>query len=392
MKSLLIFFTFYLFSSLSHTMVVDQNGLDPIIIQDPIRRSTSDHMGSINGLDPQDLDQAEPELTDDGLNEVDEAASGYSDDDFVEVDEVASGCSDDDFVEVDEVASGFTDDDFIAVDEVESGSTDDCFVEVDEDDGLKSVDDAEPTDRSEEASFINGSTNGIVVNSLSLNGWTANGWTNNGLTNNGADITLTGFTLSAIDTIRESNPDNTLDELIPYLVHCALPPWKSWIGTLNGEETEIWGEMGLAADLDQIPMLPTQQQLVSACLLTLVNYFGHHVYISSRNYPSVAASKDEMKTMDVYEGAFFGDLFSEDGLKKFACRGTTARVALSQSPDREWRRCTDPEYDCDIEVLGDCSEVCSLFTEDYGYSQCLGSDGLNYPALNVFLSKRNHNQ
>jgi len=100
-----------------------------------------------------------------------------------------------------------------------------------------------------------------------------------------------------------------------------------------------------------------------------------------------------MKSMDVYEGAFFGDIFSEDGeLKKFACRGTSARVALSQSPDREWRRCTDPEYDCDFEVLGDCSEVCSQFTEDYGYSQCLGSDGVNYPALNVFLSKRNHNQ
>jgi len=359
------------------------NGLGPKIIQDPIRRAT---LGSINGLDPQDLDQAEPELTD-------VAASGFTDDDFVEVDEIASGFNDDGFVEVDEIASGFYDDDFVEVDEVASGYSDDDFIAVDEDDGCKSADDAEPTDQIfdyEAERGIHGSSNGLVANALFPNGIHQNGLTMNGLTMNGIDVTLTGFTLSAIDSIR-ANPENTLDELIPYLVHCALPPWKSWIGTLNGEETEIWGELGLAADLDQIPMLPTQQKLVSACLLSLVNYFGHHVYISSRNYPSVAAAKDELKTMNVYEGAFFGDIFSEE-FKKFACRGTSATVALSQSPDREWRRCTDPEYDCDIEVLGDCSEVCSQFTEDYGYSQCLGSDGVNYPALNVFLSKRNHNQ
>jgi len=326
MKSLLLLFTFYLFSSLAHNMG-RVNGLDPKIIQDPLRRSTSDLLGSVNGLDPEHLDQAEPELTDDG------------------------------FIGVDEIASGFTDDDFIGV----------------------------------------GSTNGMSVNSFSpigaMNGWMPNSWAPNGwmpnsLTHNGADVILTGFTLSAIDSIRENNPENTLDELIPYLVHCALPPWKSWIGTLNGEETEIWGVLGLAADLDQIPMLPTQQQMFSACLLSFINYFGEHIYVSSRNYPSVAAEKEEMKIMAVYEGAFFGDLFSED-VKKFACQGTPATVALAQSPDREWRRCTDPEYDCGIEVLGDCSEICSQFTEDYGYSQCLGSDGVNYPAINIFLSKRN---
>jgi len=244
--------------------------------------------------------------------------------------------------------------------------------------------------------FPNGITpNGITPNGIEPNGWTPNGLVGNGivingLTANGADVTLSGFTLSAIDLIRESNPENTLDELIPYLVHCALPPWKSWTGTVNGEETEIWGELGLAADLDVIPMLPTQQQLVSACLLSLVNYFGEHIELSSRNYPSSAAVKDEMKDYRMFEGAFFGDIFSGD-YKKFACQGTRTAVALAQSPDREWRRCTDPGYNCEMEVLGECSQVCSGFTEDYGYSQCSGSDGLNYPAINVFLSsKRNH--
>jgi len=333
MKSLLLFFTFYLFSSTAH------------------------NMGLINGIDPQDLDQTEPEHTDDGFVGVDAAASGIPDDGFVDADNGDKAESNYNAIIVNGIFPN----------------------------GLY------PNGLYPNGLYPNGIfPNGITPNGITPNGITPNGISANGVYPNGI-VTLTGFTLSAIDSIRENNPDNTLDELIPYLVRCSLPPWKSWIGTLNGEETEIWGELGLAADLDQIPMLPSQQHLLSACLLSLVNYFGHHIFVSSRNYPSVAATKDEMKTMDVYEGAFFGDLFSEE-VKKFACQGTSERVALAQSPDREWRRCTDPEYDCDFEVLGDCSEVCTQFTEDYGYSQCLGSNGVNYPALNVFLSKRNHNQ
>jgi len=231
-----------------------------------------------------------------------------------------------------------------------------------------------------------------VDNSFVGNSLIGNALVGNRYQINGDQVTLYGFTLSAVDSIRESNPDNTLDELIPYLVHCALPPWKSWIGTLNGEETEIWGVLGLAADLNDLPMLPTQQLLVSACLLSSVNYFGEHIEISTRNYPSAGATNDEMKDFGMFEGAFFGDVFAADGdHKKFACQGTPTSVALDHSEDREWRRCTDPGYDCMIEVVGECSDVCSFFTEDYGYSQCLGSDGKSYPSINVFLqSKGNH--
>jgi len=273
-------------------------------------------------------------------------------------------------------------------------------------DAVPPVDDAIPPMQTREGS-INGLFpnsllpnglvgNGLVGNSLIGNALVGNSLIGNGILNgyqiNGDQVTLFGFTLSAVDSIREANPDNTLNELIPYLVHCALPPWKSWIGTLNGEETEIWGVLGLAADIDEIPMLPTQQQLVSACLLSSVNYFGEHIEISSRNYPSAGATKDELKDFKMFEGAFFGDVFAADGdNKKFACQGTPTSVALDHSEDREWRRCTDPGYDCTIEVMGECSDVCSYFTEDYGYSQCLGSDGKSYPAINVFLGSKGKN-
>jgi len=222
-------------------------------------------------------------------------------------------------------------------------------------------------------------------NGIFPNGFTNNGFTNNGIAPNGAtEVTLTGFTLSAIDLIRESNPDNSLDEIIPYLVRCALPAWKSWTGTINDVETEIWGDLGFAADLDLIPMLPFQQKLVSACLLSLVNFFGEHINISARNYPISGATRNEMKDYRVYEGAFFGNVFS--GLK-FACQGLPAELALARSPDREWRRCTDTDYDCGMEVMGDCSEVCYSYSDDYGFSHCTGSDGVSYPAINIFLLK-----
>jgi hypothetical protein len=263
-------------------------------------------------------------------------------------------------------------------------------------DAVPPVDDAIPP-----MQIRTGSNNGLIPNALTPNSLIGNALIGNALIGNGLlnryqingdQVTLFGFTLSAVDSIREANLDNTLDVLIPYLVHCALPPWKSWIGTLNGEETEIWGVLGLAADLDELPMLPTQQQLVSACLLSSVNYFGEHIEISTRNYPSAGATKDEMKDFKMFEGAFFGDVFAADGdNKKFACQGTPTSVALDHSEDRELRRCTDPGYDCMIEVVGKCSDVCSYFIDDYGYSQCLGSDGKSYPAMNVCLdSKGNH--
>jgi len=172
------------------------------------------------------------------------------------------------------------------------------------------------------------------------------------------------------------------------LIHCALPPWKAWTGVINGEETLITGLMGLASDLIDFPMWPEQRFLVSACLLSSINYFGKPIQISNRNNPMLGTEKSEMKDFRVYEGAFFGDIFEDDS-KRFGCRGTRNAVALAQSADRQWRRCTDEGYDCGIEIVGDCIDHCELYSEDYGYSICSGPDGMTYPAINIFLQANN---
>jgi len=133
-------------------------------------------------------------------------------------------------------------------------------------------------------------------------------------------------------------------------------------------------------------LLPEQELMMSACLLSLVNYFGHHIEISARNYPSSASTKDEMDLWSIYEGAFFGNIFKPDQ-KKFACRGLREDLALERSPDRRWRRCTDPGYNCSMTVVGDCSANCAESADDYGFAICTGSDGVTYPAVNSFLRR-----
>jgi hypothetical protein len=256
---------------------------------------------------------------------------------------------------------------------------------------------------------LNGLINGVFPNGVQPNGWTHNGAApngfNNGLPNgvpngipngvpngvpngspNGSPNGLpngstNGWTLSDLTRL---DTNGTLDEVLPYLIHCALPPWKTWVGTLGGEEKSISGIMGLAADLMDFPMLPEQQLLVSGCLLASINFYGKHIEISTRISPIVATIRSEIRDWGVYEGAFFGNIFTSKP-KLFACKGTSTSEALEDSKDREWRRCTDNGYDCGVDVIGDCEEYCDLLSEDYGYAICTGSDGITYPAINVYL-------
>jgi hypothetical protein len=270
---------------------------------------------------------------------------------------------------------------------------------------------------------LNGLINGIWPNGIQVNGLTQNGVQPNGITPNGAvpngfnngipngvpnginngipngipngvpngvpngspngvpNGSTNGWTLSDIARL---DTNGTLDEVLPYLIHCALPPWKTWVGTIGGEVKSITGIMGLAADLMDFPMLPEQQLLVSGCLLASINFYGKHIEISTRISPIVATIRSEIRDWGVYEGAFFGNIFSSKP-KLFACKGTSTAEALDDSKDREWRRCTDDGYDCGVEVIGDCEEYCDLFSEDNGYAICTGSNGITYPAIIVYL-------
>jgi len=250
--------------------------------------------------------------------------------------------------------------------------------------------------------------NGIRMNGVALNGIRINGVRLNGIRMNGADpyiIELNGVTIDGqpinveipgsimigitLDFIRELFTNGTLTanstevELLPYLVRCTLDPKDSFKVTINGTERVYPGSFGLAPSFEYLPMTLEQEELVSACLLSHVNYFGKHVRISIRNVPYVPATMDEMIEYGVYEGAFFGSIFTEKE-SFFSCVGDSTQYALVNSPDRVDRVCTE-NMTCDFMSMGLCSQSCNGFIEHYGYSNCIGSDGKEYPAMNVYL-------
>jgi len=223
------------------------------------------------------------------------------------------------------------------------------------------------------------SGNALLSNSLPNNSITGNALTSNSTTMNALpSVTLEGFTLQSIK-VRMEDPNNTLQEILPFLIHCTLPPWKSF--TAPNSTESISGVFGFAPNIDQIPLEPDQAKMVSACLISLVNYYGHHVQVSGRNMPYAAAVPSEISQWSVYEGAFFGDVWA--GLK-FACRGDPMTTAMEASSDRSWRRCTDPGISCGFTIVGNCADACDEFTPGYGYSTCRGADEY-YPAMNIFL-------
>jgi len=197
-------------------------------------------------------------------------------------------------------------------------------------------------------------------------------------------VILVGFTLTSLTEILENDTlaDASLAELMPYLVRCALYPTDTWTVKYNGTTNVYVGEFGLAPSLGGVPLTPRAEQLLSSCLMAHVNFFGKHVYISTRNNPSMWAEMDEMTDFGVYEGAYFGNLFTND--TQYTCSGLREDLALEQSTDRALRVCTE-DMKCYFHNVGRCEDVCEIATAFYGYSACWGSDGVLYPAANVFL-------
>jgi len=199
------------------------------------------------------------------------------------------------------------------------------------------------------------------------------------------------LTLNGLNLVLASNSTNTtaLKQIMPFLVSCALNETSIWTSVFeDGLAVKFAGELGLAPDLGSNFMNQQEQGWLSGCLLSRVNYFGKHIELSLRNMPElIVDDAAELVDYPVFEGAFFGNLFSNNTFLKYACQGEPEAQALLDSPDRKWRICTDSDNPCNMVVLGSCSDVCQNFTVNSGYSTCV-VDGQTYgQIINVFLQE-----
>ena len=185
-------------------------------------------------------------------------------------------------------------------------------------------------------------------------------------------ITLNGITLNGMSSATHESEIAGMNMLFSYLLECALEEGSE--GTyydIHGEPVVVAGLFGLAPEWGDGPLSARGERLVSACLAARTNAKGRTVRLSLRgNDVSTTAVEREMYRH--HEGAFWGDLFSDEPTL-YACSVRGAGIS--------GRDCTGG--DCGFVDMGSCADVCATQDGEEGfYTDCAGEDAV----INTFLA------
>jgi hypothetical protein len=170
---------------------------------------------------------------------------------------------------------------------------------------------------------------------------------------------------------------------LTYVVRCALPEDIVLYAQQGTERFTFQGGIGLAPRWLYEAMTPSEERWVSACLLALVNYFGKHVTVSMRAtpppVPGLEASDDEQQTFSIFEGGFFGNLFSPAPVA-YTCRGERT-PAQEGDPILQDRICTQetgattadgkPITYCRFILTGRCEDASSFTADGTHYAEVI---------------------
>lgn len=160
-------------------------------------------------------------------------------------------------------------------------------------------------------------------------------------------------------------------EVFGYIVSCALPPDVTITATVDDVPYEFPGSLGLAPRWLEKKLNKKGQRWVSACLLARVNRFETAEAVSLRgDHEGLGVSLDEAEIYSVQEGAFYGQLFDDDGdIQWFACRGEGQ--ASGEFGGLGLRDCAEPDPAdpthtiCGLTYAGDCADYTPAFPSDY---------------------------
>ncbi|WP_371876558.1 hypothetical protein [Pyxidicoccus fallax] len=216
------------------------------------------------------------------------------------------------------------------------------------------------------------STNGLSTNGLSTNGLSTNGLSTNGLSTNG--LSTNGLSTNGFNTWFTENPARG-DEVMRYIVRCALPAGQTLTYTHSGRTYTWTGSLGLAPGwAGGASATLAEQQVVSGCLAAHVNKYGVHLNISVLGRDALGAviptTSEELQTFNQPEAVFFGNLFNGEGL--FA-----ANDADYLAPDQSTVRACglsawsgDPDCAVVIGHVGSARTYCTQDATRTHYTKC----------------------
>jgi hypothetical protein len=227
----------------------------------------------------------------------------------------------------------------------------------------------------------------VISNGLSLNGLSLNGLSLNGLSLNG--LSLNGLSTTSFDSWFQADP-SARDEVMKYIVACAVPSGESRSYTLNGT-TYTWnGSLGLATGWASGSAATTAElQVVSACMAAHTNKFGIHITVSMLGRDgagnAISYTNQELTDYSKREACFFGNLFdgntgtfgANDGLALASAESTARVCGLPGSGGTS--QCSPMVY------VGSCSQHCSLDATNTFYTSCT-YNGVSYRPITTRMS------
>jgi hypothetical protein len=161
--------------------------------------------------------------------------------------------------------------------------------------------------------------NGLSMNGLSMNGLSMNGLSMNGLSMNG--LSMNGLaTVSGLSSTSGLMTTSGGRDIVKYMVKCAYPTGHTLTKTdALGNSYSFPGTLGVAPELESGLCDVDCQERVSACMLAHVNNAGVHIglWLDSEGAIGWGQNTD----YPYQEGAFFGNLFTQNSWSGYYCLG-----------------------------------------------------------------------
>jgi hypothetical protein len=179
-----------------------------------------------------------------------------------------------------------------------------------------------------------------------------------------------------------------------YAVLCAVSAGQSRTYTANGQ-TYVWqGALGLAPIwANGLPILRTEQRIVSACLAAHANKYGLQIPISVMGQNSlgqnIPSSSWELSKVPEKEACFFGNLFTGEGIYV----ANNGRLLKSQESSgracalASWSNSSPQECAPIVRVAQNCSDICTLDSSKTFYVSCTYNGG-TYPTLTTRMQSK----